>query len=401
MLPSLDYIKTLINGVIQYTKNADKELKKDIAAEIKDNAPDWEQNDPTGKGYIANRPCYKEVAATKRVLHTWGGEFSPPLGLVKGETYLFGPKEEPTDTYICKDAHDENSSYPVGTLYVGNLNGSYAIFDDNLYTNPGWSHMVGSSIWAISGPLAVYHSLDNAYISDDYRDIIESHKESTTYLQNGSESASVQLFRTGSKATAVGAVSLGGYANGVDSLSSGSEYTKANGRGSTAFGRTMADSDYMLTAGSYNKTTEGLFVVGRGNGNSSRKDAFTLDADGNAWFSGEVYIGSTNGITKDSGSKKLITEESIPTKTSQLTNDSGYLTEHQSLDAYAKKTEIPTVPTTDSELSATSTNPVQNKIIKAELDKKLESIPVDGTTIKLNDEGKLTLALGNANGVSF
>ena len=91
----------------------------------------------------------------------------------------------------------------------------------------------------------------------------------------------------------------------------------------------------------------------------------------------------------------------IPTKTSQLTNDSGYLTEHQSLDAYAKKTEIPTVPTTDSELSATSTNPVQNKIIKAELDKKLESIPVDGTTIKLNDQGQLTLALGNANGVSF
>lgn len=34
----------------------------------------------------------------------------------------------------------------------------------------------------------------------------------------------------------------------------------------------------------------------------------------------------------------------IPTKTSQLTNDSGYLTEHQSLANYAKKNEIPTVP---------------------------------------------------------
>ena len=91
----------------------------------------------------------------------------------------------------------------------------------------------------------------------------------------------------------------------------------------------------------------------------------------------------------------------VPTKTSQLTNDSGYLTEHQSLEAYAKKTEIPSVPTTDSELSATSTNPVQNKIIKAELDKKLDSIPVDGITIKLNDQGQLTMALSNANGVSF
>lgn len=33
----------------------------------------------------------------------------------------------------------------------------------------------------------------------------------------------------------------------------------------------------------------------------------------------------------------------IPTKTSQLTNDSGYLTEHQSLTDYAKKSEIPDV----------------------------------------------------------
>lgn len=32
----------------------------------------------------------------------------------------------------------------------------------------------------------------------------------------------------------------------------------------------------------------------------------------------------------------------VPTKTSQLTNDSGFLTEHQSLEEYAKKTEVPT-----------------------------------------------------------
>lgn len=35
----------------------------------------------------------------------------------------------------------------------------------------------------------------------------------------------------------------------------------------------------------------------------------------------------------------------IPTKTSQLANDSGYLTEHQSLDGYAKKSDIPDMTT--------------------------------------------------------
>ena len=41
----------------------------------------------------------------------------------------------------------------------------------------------------------------------------------------------------------------------------------------------------------------------------------------------------------------------IPTKTSQLTNDSGFLTEHQDLSDYALKTELPTVPTKVSQLT--------------------------------------------------
>lgn len=41
----------------------------------------------------------------------------------------------------------------------------------------------------------------------------------------------------------------------------------------------------------------------------------------------------------------------LPTKTSQLTNDSGFLTQHQDLSAYAKKTDIPSVPTKTSQLT--------------------------------------------------
>lgn len=55
----------------------------------------------------------------------------------------------------------------------------------------------------------------------------------------------------------------------------------------------------------------------------------------------------TSQLTNDSGYLTAVPEgyaktEDIPTKTSQLTNDSGYLTEHQSLAEYAKKEEIPT-----------------------------------------------------------
>ena len=41
----------------------------------------------------------------------------------------------------------------------------------------------------------------------------------------------------------------------------------------------------------------------------------------------------------------------IPSKTSELTNDSGFLTQHQDLSAYAKKTDIPSVPTKTSQLT--------------------------------------------------
>lgn len=102
-----------------------------------------------------------------------------------------------------------------------------------------------------------------------------------------------------------------------------------------------------------------------------------------------------------------ITEEDLETWRNPITDIVQYteqnLTDEQkkqvrsNIDAVAK-TEIPTI---DTELSSTSTNPVQNRVIKAELNKKLESIPVDNTTIKLNDQGQLTLALNNANEVSF
>lgn len=47
----------------------------------------------------------------------------------------------------------------------------------------------------------------------------------------------------------------------------------------------------------------------------------------------------------DSNFAKKTDIPAVPTKTSQLQNDSGFLTQHQSLSEYAKKTEIPVVPT--------------------------------------------------------
>ena len=57
-------------------------------------------------------------------------------------------------------------------------------------------------------------------------------------------------------------------------------------------------------------TKRGRYADIVGNGKSSRmlSNAYTLDWNGNGWFAGDVYVGSTSGTKKDSGSKKLIKE---------------------------------------------------------------------------------------------
>lgn len=51
-----------------------------------------------------------------------------------------------------------------------------------------------------------------------------------------------------------------------------------------------------------------------------------------------------NGITLTGNKSTADLGINIPTKTSQLQNDSNFLTEHQSLEDYAKKSEVPNVP---------------------------------------------------------
>ena len=109
------------------------------------------------------------------------------------------------------------------------------------------------------------------------------------------------------------------HAEGSNSTASG-DYSHAEGRKTTANGdyshvegyETIAWGDYSHVEGKYNIENGGTYahIVGNGRtveGGISRSNAHTLDWDGNAWFAGDVYVGSTSGTNKDEGSQKLIT----------------------------------------------------------------------------------------------
>lgn len=61
-----------------------------------------------------------------------------------------------------------------------------------------------------------------------------------------------------------------------------------------------------------------LHIVGNGD-RDKRSNAHTLEANGTAWYAGDVYVGSTSGTNKDEGSKKLATEEQIVGKKTEGT----------------------------------------------------------------------------------
>jgi hypothetical protein len=90
-------------------------------------------------------------------------------------------------------------------------------------------------------------------------------------------------------------------------------YTKATGFGSHAEGSyTIASGEGQHAEGKYNlEDSTAIHVVGNGTAEASRSNAHTLGLNGEAWFSGDVYVGSTSGTHKDEGSKKLATENYV------------------------------------------------------------------------------------------
>ena len=83
--------------------------------------------------------------------------------------------------------------------------------------------------------------------------------------------------------------------------------TKASAYCSHAEGEsTTASGENQHVQGKYNiADTINAHIVGNGSDSSNRSNAHTLDWNGNAWFAGDIYTGSTSGTNKDDGSIKL------------------------------------------------------------------------------------------------
>lgn len=164
---------------------------------------------------------------------------------------------------------------------------------------------------------------------------LTSYTEINSNLVNGSATGSLRGIGTdtedssytiGDYAFAVGnhTKASGDYshAEGYWTIASGDWGSHAEGSGTIASGQkthaegeyTTAASNYQHVQGRYNivdSNSTYLDIIGNGTADNARSNAATVDWSGNAWYQGDVYVGSTSGTNKDAGSKKLATEDYV------------------------------------------------------------------------------------------
>ena len=123
-----------------------------------------------------------------------------------------------------------------------------------------------------------------------------SHAEGNSTKAKGNESHAEGIMTiaegAGSHAEGSGtkAEGIGSHAEGSNTVASGF-FSHSEGKG------TISAGDYQYVGGTYNiADTDGKYahIVGNGTSDADRRNAYTLDWDGNAWFAGKVLIGGTN-----------------------------------------------------------------------------------------------------------
>lgn len=349
---------------------------------------DWNENDSTSASYIQNRPFYLEEdvevvlfdedvainSSAYKTLYCIVEHFLPrsialntPVTLTVDDVTLNTTVEIENDTYFIgiKDPGDVTRAdlNHIGMTFsaVGSqLNRVLYIVVSSTVFSTGTHHAKLTTV------ADVYHKLDNNYLDLNIKNGGGGSINSIQQINSVASASYSSAFGTG-KATGVYAHAEGhdttasgdaSHVEGRDTTASGS-YAHAEGYSTTASrygahaeGRnTTASGDYSHAEGShtianhacqhvfgqYNiedsstaySSNKGTYVeiVGNGTGVSARSNARTLDWSGNEWLAGKLTVGTAGTNTMD-----VATIGQLPTKTSDLTNDSGFITSYTETD---------------------------------------------------------------------
>ena len=114
-------------------------------------------------------------------------------------------------------------------------------------------------------------------------------------------------------------------------------------------------------------------------------------------FATETWVSAQGYLTQHQDLSEYAKKSEIPTKVSAFENDAGYLTQHQDLSDYALKTEIPTVPTNVSAFEndagyLTEHQSLADYALKTELPTEyVKSATVQGNKLTLTNKDNTTV----------
>lgn len=114
MLPNVEYIKTLVNGLKEFVNSKIKLVRKDI-----DSIPqaDWNQNDSTAKDYVKNRPFYTtetQIVASKLNINGTATMNQTSYAISSEAIYKFYQATEGEEPVLLRIGANEVELQPLG-----------------------------------------------------------------------------------------------------------------------------------------------------------------------------------------------------------------------------------------------------------------------------------------------
>lgn len=198
-----------------------------------------------------------------------------------------------------------NESFALGTGATASGSSSLALGSGATAGGTGGTMVVGSS---------------SSTSANSFSSVVLGLSSSVTGSSQGCAAIGYQATATGYGTTAFNQGNASGnYTHAEGSGTASNSYSHAEGQATVANGAN-AHAEGMYTEAGNMQHAEGFYNLVEalpiihmvGNGNSgARSNAYTLDQLGNGWFAGDVYVGSTSGTHKDTGSVKLAKETQL------------------------------------------------------------------------------------------
>lgn len=279
---------------------------------------DWNENDETSPAYVKNRTHYVKRTILDATMQNYesihGYNLDSITFMINGTMY-----------------------YDVPTENVGNFTYEYNAGDYTISANMRTYAFTITPEAEFKIVQEEYTALSKKYLPDENFNIINAIPKSEENPFTGGAIKTIGCkteYQPGANSFAQGANCQ---ASGPNSTANGVEcITTSTANWSHAEGRqTIAASQYQHVFGSCNiKDESGLLeIAGNGGGESERSNAYTLDRSGNAWYAGDVYVGSTSGTNKDTGSVKLAREDKVVSLEEQTLTDTQKATVRQNIGA--------------------------------------------------------------------